>query len=195
MPHRASDAELIDLVRQGAAGAFEELVQRHQWNVRWQILRTTGDSSSVDDLAQEVFIDLLNAVRGDPTLQIASVRAWLRSVAHNKSVDAVRRSARLRLAADKHREEVLRERDHAVFAPDAGSGDADDRELAALSHCLGLLQPHHRELIDEFYGQGKSSELIAVRLGKGAAGVRLMLTRIRRALGSCIRKHLSRWIT
>jgi DNA-directed RNA polymerase specialized sigma24 family protein len=76
----------------------------------------------------------------------------------------------------------------------AGDNAISDGEfrLNALRHCLDLLQPEHREIVEEFYRQGKSSELIAVRLGKGSSGVRMMLTRIRRGLGKCIRRQLEK---
>lgn len=181
------DSKLVEDFRAGSRGAFEEIVRRYELAVRWQIRRTISNPQSVDDLAQEVFLELLRVRTQADWSVSSSLRGWLLGLAHHKAVDWVRRNARQTVAWAK------------IPATAAGHYDSygspaedEDRErrLRALQHCLGLLQAAHREVVEEFYGQAKSTELIAARLGKGSGAVRMMLVRIRQALGKCVRKHL-----
>ncbi len=187
-----SDDHLLNDVRAGKPEAFARLVDEHQVAVRWQISRLVSEEHLVDDLAQEVFVELFRTLR-QPNRPIQSLGAWLTGVARHKAVDHLRRNSKKPLPLSQLAAEP-------AFAVATMTGlerlagrDSAQRELTALEHCLALLQPGHRELIDEFYQQGKSSELIAARLGKGSGGVRMMLTRIRQALGRCIRKQLEKW--
>lgn len=166
----------------------------HQAAVRWQISRLVSDPLTVDDLAQEVFVAWIQRT-GPANLSLSppeSARPWLLKVARNKAIDWLRRNSRLPVSTPNLDSLV-----GAGSSPAATSGEesADpdcERRLDALRHCLGLLQSEHRAIVAEFYGQGKSSELIGARLGKGSGSVRMILTRIRRALGKCIRRQLEK---
>lgn len=186
-----NDDQLLQDVRAGKADAFARLVAQHQVAVRWQISRLVSEDSLVDDLAQDVFVELFRTLRR-PDRAIQSLGAWLTGVARHKAVDHLRRHSITPLSLSQLAAEPGFSAATATGLERLAGRDAAQRELTALEHCLALLQPGHRELIDEFYRQGKSSELIAARLGKGSGGVRMMLTRIRQALGKCIRKQLEK---
>jgi len=169
----------------------------HQASVRWQISRLVFDSQTVDDLAQEVFVVWFQRTNQDERQScgeaVESVRGWLLRVARNKAIDWLRKNSR-QPAPTGNLNELVDSLSAGTVASEnsVGAGAEGETRLQALRHCLGLLQPEHREIVQEFYGQGKSSELIGVRLGKGSSGVRMMLTRIRRALGKCIRRQLEK---
>jgi RNA polymerase sigma factor (sigma-70 family) len=175
----------------------EAVVLEHQALVRWQISRLVFDSQVVDDLAQEVFVAWfqLASSSGKPSsnANIDSPRGWLMRVARNKAIDWLRKNSRQAVSTGNM--DGIVEMTSTEGIADGASNEAiadGEVRMNALRHCLDLLQPDHREIVEEFYRQGKSSELIAVRIGRGSSGVRMMLTRIRRALGKCIRRQLEK---
>ncbi len=158
------------------------------------------DSQIVDDLAQEVFVAWFQvagaAERPGAPEGIESTRAWLHRVARNKAIDWLRKNSRQPVSTGNMNGIVDGVSQEFPGDPSGDGATADDEfRLEALRHCLNLLLPEHREIVDEFYRQGKSSELIAARIGKGSSGVRMMLTRIRRGLGKCIRRQLDKKMT
>lgn len=175
-----------------------EAILVHQGLVRWQISRLVRDPNLVDDLAQEVFFAWLEANQARPavleTESVQSVKSWLVAVARNKAVDWLRKNARQAVLPSRKLDLI----DPGQMEHVASAGDSEEQTQAAtlrlesLNHCLKLLKPEHRDMVHEFYSLGKSSELIGVQIGKGSNSVRMMLTRIRRALGKCIENQLAR---
>ena len=77
-PRVDAEAELLTRARRGERAAQAALFHQH----RDQLLRMTGDPNSVDDLLQEVFIAVFNALpgfRGD-----AQIETWMYTIAANK---------------------------------------------------------------------------------------------------------------
>jgi RNA polymerase sigma-70 factor (ECF subfamily) len=88
----ASDEALVLLARSGDRPAFEELVRRTSRLIYVRIYLETGDRQKAEDLLQETY---LRAYRGLKKLtEPASLRAWLRTIAHKVVLDHVRRSSR-----------------------------------------------------------------------------------------------------
>jgi RNA polymerase sigma-70 factor (ECF subfamily) len=85
------------VVRQAAAGsadAFALVVRRHHAAVRWCLARSIRDPSTVDDLAQEVFLaahQRLAEYRGS-----GSLRSWLLGIARNMAKQHLRTECRRR---------------------------------------------------------------------------------------------------
>jgi DNA-directed RNA polymerase specialized sigma24 family protein len=63
--------------------------------------------------------------------------------------------------------------------------------LEALEHCLGVLPPRSREMVDSFYARRCSRDEMAHDFGITADGVKMALRRIRQVLGDCIQHRLS----
>ncbi len=57
-------APWVERVRQGDAGAFETLYRRTRSDAAAVLFRLVGPSSDLDDLIQEVYLQLIRAVRG-----------------------------------------------------------------------------------------------------------------------------------
>ncbi len=75
------DENLVRRASDGDAGAFGELVRRHQGRVRGLLIRLGGDAALADDLAQETF---LRAHRGLPGFESrARFTTWLHRIAFN----------------------------------------------------------------------------------------------------------------
>jgi RNA polymerase sigma-70 factor (ECF subfamily) len=81
----ASDPELLDLVGQRDAAAFEELYRRHAPAVTAVARRLTQDAELGSEVTQVAFMRLWDRA---PLLdREGRLRAWLTTVAHNAAVD------------------------------------------------------------------------------------------------------------
>ena len=56
------DRRLINRIRNGDKGAFEELVKRHYEDIFSYCYRRTGNREDAEDLTQEVFLKLVKAI-------------------------------------------------------------------------------------------------------------------------------------
>jgi len=185
----ASDQELLRAVGRGSSDAFVELVRRHQRLVRWRLARMVP-ADQVDDLAQEVFLELSSQATRLAAAGIRSLSAWLLQLARNKAVDYLRVANRQQAQLLGYCQSQSR-LDRATAT--LGSDDLlAAGEILAMRHCLQKLQPKYREVLDGYYEQGKSAELIGIQTGRTAGAVRMILMRIRRALAKCIRQQMSR---
>lgn len=135
----------------GDTAAFGALVRRHQAWVRSLLRRSCGDAALAEDLAQATFLQAWRQLASlrDPD----AFRAWLRRIAINRLVDAVRRRT------------IVTE----SFADDAPyeQGPAPDVDIVAridLDHALGRIGLAQRTCIVLAYGEGMSHGEIAAAL-------------------------------
>jgi RNA polymerase sigma factor (sigma-70 family) len=108
-----SDEELIDQVRAGRDGAYEEIYRRHAEAVRRYARTCCRDAHTAEDLTGEVFARTLQAIRGGSGPQSA-VRAYL--------LTTVRRVAAT-WGSTARREQLVE--DFAVFAVSAAGSGAE----------------------------------------------------------------------
>ncbi|HET9441668.1 MAG TPA: sigma-70 family RNA polymerase sigma factor, partial [Longimicrobiales bacterium] len=86
---KLTDQEIVVLARQGREAAYRELIGRYQRPVFSLIYRLVRDREKSEDLAQETFIKVLNALdRYDPSYKFSS---WIFKIAHNTSLDHLRK--------------------------------------------------------------------------------------------------------
>jgi RNA polymerase sigma-70 factor (ECF subfamily) len=71
--------------------AWNEFVQRYQPMIRAWCLRWGAQSSDADDVAQQVLIKLMTAMKTYRCESAASFRGWLKTVTRNAWIDFVRR--------------------------------------------------------------------------------------------------------
>lgn len=84
-----TDQEVIERARDGREPAFRELIRRYQRPVFSLIYRLVRDRERAEDLAQDTFIKVLNALdRYDPSYKFSS---WIFKIAHNTALDDLRR--------------------------------------------------------------------------------------------------------
>jgi RNA polymerase sigma-70 factor (ECF subfamily) len=87
-------AELMLRVRDGDAAAFEQLVSLWQDRLVTLFLHQTGDHSTAEDLAQEVFLRVYRAREGyRPTARFTT---WIHTIANNVASDLRQRAYRRR---------------------------------------------------------------------------------------------------
>jgi len=178
-PQRLGDEELIGLVADMDAGAFEVLYDRHSQAVYSLCYRIAGSRSLADDVCQEAFISLWRSgSRYDP--RRGSVRSWILSIAHNRAIDQIRRTTRHDARQVHDDGDALAERLPASERTDAEvlrRAEVDDTE-----RMLDLLPGDQRKVISLAFYSGYShseiAEVLGVPLGTVKSRMRLGLERL-----------------
>jgi len=165
-----SDERLVALARSGSERAWSEITRRYGRQLRAYCARFVGVSRA-EDAVQQTFLQAFLALRDGADREIA-LRAWLYRIAHNCSIDLLRKGSpdydQLDLEYDgvaqppmlfEQREEVRRLVARMRDLPDA------QRQALAL-----------REL------EGRSYEEISAQLGHSGSGVRQLIFRARTTL-------------
>jgi RNA polymerase sigma-70 factor (ECF subfamily) len=177
-----ADEELMQLVREGEARAFEVVFDRHGGAAFSLAYRMCGRRAMAEDVVQEAFLSLWRSgARYDRGR--GSVRSWVLSVVHNRAIDALRRGVvRDRRNVD---DEGIAER---IAAPDLTDAEAARREEAReVRGALDELPTEQRQVIELAYFGGFTHNQIAgmleLPIGTIKGRMRLGLTKMRLALG------------
>jgi RNA polymerase sigma-70 factor (ECF subfamily) len=149
------DQSLLLRVARRDVRAFEALYDRYGRAVYSLALGLLHDAQAAEEVAQDVFLAIWRSARDfDP--QRGQARPWILSMAHHKSVDALRRR-RLR-AAEALSATAVGDEDVAADAMRAAEARHVREVLAALPHA-------QREAIALAYYEGYTQQEIADRLG------------------------------
>jgi RNA polymerase sigma-70 factor, ECF subfamily len=173
------DEELIGLAAHLDPAAFEVLYQRHNVLAFSLAARIVGSRDRAQDVVHEAFLNLWrDAGRYDP--KRGSVRRWLMTMVHDRSIDAVRRaSRRQRLQPDA-----------AALPPRPAASDLTERsarqQTPAIRDALKTLPEHQRHIIElAFYGgwtQAEIAEMLKLPLSTVKSHARVGLLKLRDAL-------------
>jgi RNA polymerase sigma-70 factor, ECF subfamily len=91
---RLADEELMQLVGENDAAAFEVVLGRHANAALALAYRMVDPRSLAEDVVQEAFISLWrNGSRYDPTR--GSLRNWTLQIVHHRAIDVLRRNSSL----------------------------------------------------------------------------------------------------
>lgn len=167
---------LVRRVRDGSAGAFDELVGRvRERLLRWAH-RLTGDADDAEDVAQVVLLRLHSHVRQFEGR--SRITSWLYRVTHNVAVDRRRIEARRAqlLELEQAREEAAGETAEAVASADA---ERLGRLVRAYFAELPARQRQVFELVDL---RGVAAVDAAARMGITPSTARVLLLNARRAI-------------
>jgi RNA polymerase sigma-70 factor (ECF subfamily) len=177
-----ADEDLMQLVRQGDAQAFEVIYERHAHAAFSLAYRMTGRRGAAEDVVQEAFLSLWRSgARYDHTR--GSVRTWVLGIVHNRAIDALRRNLRhdTRRASD----EGIEERFEAKERTDLQA--AHSEEAAEVRSALDGLPAEQSKAIELAYFGGFSHSEIATMLempiGTVKGRIRLGLEKLRGQLG------------
>ena len=92
VPHERTDEQLLQAYREGEAGAFRELIERHHDALLRFLIRFMGDRQAAEDVFQDAFLQVhLSADTFDTSRRF---KPWLFTIAANKGRDSMRRHAR-----------------------------------------------------------------------------------------------------
>lgn len=142
---KLSDHELINLFNAGNVNAFEALVLRHKDKIYTSILFLVKDKYLAEDIFQDVFIRVIDTIKGGRYTEEGKFLPWAMRIAHNLCVDhfrKVKRTPTIRNSEDQDIFEVLN------FTEES----AEDKMMKKQSHnrvkdMLDLLPEDQREVI------------------------------------------------
>jgi RNA polymerase sigma-70 factor (ECF subfamily) len=177
-----ADEDLMGLVREGDARAFEVIFDRHGGAAFSLAYRMCGRRAMAEDVVQEAFLSLWRSGARYERAR-GSVRSWVLGVVHNRAIDALRRGI-VREGRDV-RDEGLAER---LAAPERTDVEVARREEArAVRSALGELPVDQRRVIELAYFGGfthsQIAEMLGLPVGTVKGRMRLGLTKMRMSLG------------
>ena len=88
-PPPKTDTELIEDFRAGHASGFNEIVRRYQERVYWVARRVIGTHEDADDVVQDVFLRVYEALKGFRAE--SGLYTWLYRITVNVSLKALRK--------------------------------------------------------------------------------------------------------
>lgn len=183
-----TDAELIEMVKDGTRGAFDVLVSRHQQMVTSILLRMM-DLSDAQDVAQEAFIKAYRSIesfRGD-----SQFATWLYRIATNTAMNHLK--GRKRRPAALHLDALDSDKSmHSVSMVDHSSPEAfviAEELQSLLKKRLNKLKPDLREAIVSYEIDGLSYQEIADNMECPVGTIRSRISRSREIIDNDLRAH------
>ena len=182
----ASDQQIVAWAQDGAELAFRELVRRYQRPVFSLIYRMVRDRETAEDLAQETFIKVLNAV--DSYRPEHKFSSWIFKIANNAAIDHLRRRDPDLLSLDGAPDAVSADRQEATSLQvrDLGESPLDElqaRELGShIETAIARLRPEYRACIMLRHVEGRAYEEIAAILDLPLGTVKTYIHRARAEL-------------
>lgn len=170
--HHLTDRELADLILSRSAPALSEVYRRHSGPVFGLALRLVRDRTLAEDVTQEVFLRLWNRPGAyDP--ERGSLRSFLLSHAHGRSIDLIRSEGARRTREDRE----------ARLVPTGGQTleeEVMDMAMAEkIREALLSLSDNERNAIELAYFGGYTYREVAEYLGQPEGTVK---SRIRSGL-------------
>ncbi len=160
-----TDQEVVEHALEGRESAYRELIGRYERPVFSVIYRMVRDRERAEDLAQETFVKVFNALdRYDPSYKFSS---WIFKIAHNTTVDSLRKKEPDTLSLDGSPHARTQEQAEAS-ALTAVSHDENPEEFAAskelgaeIELALAELRPEYREALMLWHLEGRPYDEIA----------------------------------
>ena len=181
-----TDQQVVLLARDGRERAFRELIGRYQRPVFSLIYRIVRDREKAEDLAQDSFIKVLNAIdRYDPQFKFSS---WIFKIAHNTALDHLRRKAPETLSLDgSPHARTAAEAEASTITPESHTENPEqytaNRELGGeIDVALGTLRHEYRTAIVLCHVEGRPYEEIAEIMGVPLGTVKTYIHRGRKEL-------------
>lgn len=189
---RSADLRLIEKVRSGDLGSFDELVRKYRDRIYGTVYNLTANREDAADLTQEAFIKAFQSIgkfRGQ-----ANFYTWLYRIAVNTTLSALRkRRLRQFFSFDAMDENAAPE----LMSELASKSDGTEkpvllRELQEkLNEALQKLSPKHRTVTVLFEIENLSHEEISEILGVSVGTVRSRLHYAKQHLRIYLQPYLS----
>jgi RNA polymerase sigma-70 factor (ECF subfamily) len=181
-----TDQEVVARARKGIEAAYRELIGRYQRPVLSLIYRLVRDRELAEDLTQDTFIKVLNAIdRYDPKHKFSS---WIFKIAHNTAIDQLRKKnpATLSLDGSPHAEsndEIEASSFTAVSSDENPEEYTASREIGReIEGALAELRPEYRTAIVLWHVEGRPYEEIAEIMELPLGTVKTFIHRARNEL-------------
>ncbi len=150
-----ADEDLMPLVGLGDAAAFGVLYDRHGRAAYSLAYRMMGEKQAAEDLTQDVFLKVWRSAGGYRAGR-GSVRTWILSIVHNRSIDQIRSLASRRRTQEKVEAEAPRSQPSEAFAEAWRSALRDQ-----VREALGKLPSEQLEILELAYFSGHTQVEIA----------------------------------
>lgn len=173
------DTQLMLLAQAGDREAANGFIRRNLPRISRYIGRLIGPKHPIEDLAQDVFLQVLS--RADQYQPTAKVSTWLYRIATNTALNYVKQAAvRLRVPTDP--DATFEPPDEDAPTPDqkVNLDELKQRVVAAIA----ALPANQRAALTLFQYEGLSYEQIAAVLDASVESVRSLLLRARTTLRS-----------
>jgi RNA polymerase sigma-70 factor (ECF subfamily) len=181
-----SDQEVVRHAARGREAAYRELIRRYQRPVFSLIYRMVRDRELAEDLAQETFIKVLNAIDSyRPEYKFSS---WIFKIANNAAIDQLRRRGLNTLSLDGS---PHAESSEAIEATTLQIGDTRESQLdevasrelgSQIERAIARLRPEYRSCIILRHIDGRPYEEIAEMLDLPLGTVKTYIHRARNEL-------------
>ncbi len=157
-----SDRLLIQQIRQGDTGAWDQLIARYEGRLQAFVERRLHDRSFSEDVVQETFIGFLNSLPNFDERR--ELQTYLFTIASYKLTDHLRRTGRhpMHHVSDHPGDLLHQQLDlHGAASSLARSQERRELECEALARCLGQLLRQWQERGDHL--RVKVLELLMVK--------------------------------
>ena len=182
-----SDRDVVARAAQGHERAYRELIGRYERPVFSLIYRLVRDRELAEDLAQETFIKVLNAIdRYDASYKFSS---WIFKIANNTAIDSLRKKTldTVSLDGSPHARSVAEAAEG--WTPTAVARDENPQEYverlelgSALDGALAELRPEYRTAIVLWHMEDRPYEEIADIMDVPLGTVKTYIHRARKEL-------------
>ena len=159
-----------------------EILLREQLGLTAYVFTVTRNYHLAEDVFQEICVKAIG--RADEFENESHVLNWYRRSARNRAVDIIRQRDGRYLGLT---EEALAKLEES-WTDSTESRRSD--VLTALTNCIEKLTPNNREIIRLRYFENQPSRSISEILGRKVETVYQAISRIHKALGSCIQKRM-----
>jgi RNA polymerase sigma-70 factor (ECF subfamily) len=177
-----ADEDVMQLVRQGDARAFEVIYERHSAAAFSLAYRMMGTRAGAEDVTQDAFLSLWRSgARYDRAR--GSVRTWVLGIVHHRAIDALRRAT----VHDRRRagDEGIEERFEARERTDVEA--ARREEAGTVRGALSSLPADQSQVIELAYFGGfthtEIADMLDAPVGTVKGRMRLGLKKMRSQLG------------
>jgi RNA polymerase sigma-70 factor (ECF subfamily) len=188
---RLEDREVVVFAAGGEEGAFRELVRRYERPVFSLLVRMVRDRELAEDLAQETFVKVFNAIDSyNPAYKFSS---WIFKIANNTAIDVLRRKEPdfLALEGAPHAATAAEAEATALQLSARSESPLDEleaRELGSMIEAaISRLRPEYRSCILLRHVEGRPYEEIAEILDLPLGTVKTYIHRARNELRVLLR--------
>ena len=186
----ATDQQVVGWARDGVEAAYRELLRRYERPVFSLIYRMVRDRELAEDLTQETFVKVLNALdRYRPEFKFSS---WIFKIANNAAIDHLRRKELDTLSLEGGPDATTPERVEATALQlgdhtESPLEELEARELGStIEMAIGRLRPEYRSCIILRHVEGRPYDEIAGILDLPLGTVKTYIHRARAELKECL---------
>jgi RNA polymerase sigma-70 factor (ECF subfamily) len=181
-----TDQEIVSWALDGAEPAYRELMRRYERPVYALIYRMVRDRELAEDLTQETFVKVLNALeRYRPEYKFSS---WIFKIANNAAIDQLRRKELDTLSLEGGPDATTPDRVEATSLQVGSDGESPLEELEArelgsvIERAISQLRPEYQSCIIMRHVEGRPYEEIADILDLPLGTVKTYIHRARAEL-------------